>query len=378
MSSVKEWSSQYNPFNSAKLFAHVSRWKEIETAENMPSPALVTVDPTNICNLDCAWCNAEYIRTKNPKKMTQETLEKIADFLPYWGLNERWRGVPAVCIAGGGEPLTHPYTGDFISRMTDNGTLVGVVTNGVYIPNHLKGLTECTWVGVSVDAGTPETYLELKRKDEYVRVLQNIEKLAKSIERTPLGARGQGPGISYKFLMHPKNVSDIHRAAQNAKNAGCKNMHIRPFGTPWDKINGPNPNEFKFSDIEIFREQIDLARRLEDETFRVFGITHKFDGNFRKKNEFGKCYAIYMTAVLQPPIEKGFNLGLCCDRRGDERLTFKDIQDPKEINNIWGSEAHRKLKDLIDVSKCPRCTYQPHNQIFENVVEIDNTTYEFI
>jgi len=36
------------------------------------------------------------------------------------------------------------------------------------------------------------------------------------------------------------------------------------------------------------------------------------------------------------------------------------------------------LFDAIDLGDCPRCTYQPHNQIMEHVVLNDNMTYKFI
>jgi len=60
----REWnpSKRWNPFNSYKLLAHVDRWKGIKRGRAIPPPVLVTVDPTNLCNLNCVWCNAEFVR----------------------------------------------------------------------------------------------------------------------------------------------------------------------------------------------------------------------------------------------------------------------------------------------------------------------------
>ena len=383
MQEIKEWTSNYNPFNSSKLYAHLPRWKEmvacLKDGSPLPSPALITLDPINLCNLDCSWCNADYVLEKSHKKISNGMLDEIVRFLPFWGENPRWKGVDAICIAGGGEPLIHTHTGKVISNLVEEGIGTGIVTNGVYMDKHASDLVNCTWVGVSIDSGTSKTYLELKGKDEYAKVLSNIEKLVRSAEGENLGQAGQGPGVSYKYLLHPKNVHEIYQAAVNAKNTGCKNLHIRPFGVPWDKIGGGNPDEFTYSNIETFREQLSKARELEDGTFKVFGVTHKFDGNFKKLNEFDSCYAIYMTAVIQPPTGKtGFNLGFCCDRRGDPKLTWENLQSPEEINKIWGNMDHRALIEKIDVSKCPRCTYQPHNQIIENGILVDNLTWEYM
>ena len=50
-----EWRNEkrWNPFNSNKLLVHVERWKRIRRGRAIPAPALVTVDPINICNLSC-------------------------------------------------------------------------------------------------------------------------------------------------------------------------------------------------------------------------------------------------------------------------------------------------------------------------------------
>jgi hypothetical protein len=89
-----------------------------------------------------------------------------------------------------------------------------------------------------------------------------------------------------------------------------------------------------------------------------------------------------MTAVFMPPTrpDGGFNMGLCCDRRGDPAmLLLENCQDPKEIATAWGSKRHWEIANSIKPSEhCPRCTYAPHNEIYENVIEQDNMTHVFI
>jgi len=367
---MKEWSSKWNPFNSDKLMAHVYKWKQIKRGKKIPAPVLVTVDPTNVCNLHCKWCNADFIQKQNQNSLSKKTLRDIADFIKKWG-------VESVCIAGGGEPTLNPHTSDFINRCSKNGIKIGIVTNGTLIDKHLESLKKCTWVGVSIDAGTPKTYKKLKGADKFNQVIKNIIKLNK-VQKGELFKPGQGHGVSYKYLLHPGNIKDVFKAAKIAKQIGCRNLHIRPFGEPWDKI-GKVEDKFSYSDIKEFREQLIKARKLEDKNFRVFGITHKFDGDFRRKNDFKNCYAIFMTGVFSPPSSKGnFDYGMCCDRRGDKNLTLKDLTKPKQVKSFWGSKNHWKVFDKIKVKECPRCTYQPHNQIFEKVILEDNTTYEFI
>jgi hypothetical protein len=89
-----------------------------------------------------------------------------------------------------------------------------------------------------------------------------------------------------------------------------------------------------------------------------------------------------MTAVLMPPTnrrENCFNLGLCCDRRGDNDLLLgENLENVWEVSELWGADKHWNIFDMINVKTCPRCTYQPHNQIYEHVISSDNMTYKFI
>jgi MoaA/NifB/PqqE/SkfB family radical SAM enzyme len=372
---MKEWTKEFNPFNSWKLLAHLYRWKEIKRENPLPPPVLVTIDPTNVCNLNCIWCNSKYLRTKNKEELSSKTLNDLAKFLGNWD-DGKFR-LESVCIAGGGEPTNHKGLGKFINELTKNNVGVGIVTNGTNLDKHLPYLSQCSWIGVSMDAGSPEVYEKLKGKNLFNKVIGNIEKINKMSQKGLLGGVGQGHGVSYKYLLHPQNVGDVYNAAKIAKEIGCRNMHIRPFGNPWDRdLKTP----FSYGDIEEFKEQLNRSRELENDYFRIFGVTHKFDGNFNKVNDFKKCYAIFMTADFLPPTSKKglFNLGLCCDRRGDKRLTLEDLTDFNQVSDFWGSKEHWDMFDKIDPKNCPRCTYQPHNRIYEKAIMEDNLTYEYI
>jgi sulfatase maturation enzyme AslB (radical SAM superfamily) len=390
-----EWnpSKRWNPFNSYKLLAHVETWKNIKRGKPLPAPILITVDPTNVCNLNCVWCNAEFVRERKTS-LSRKALLNIADFLPKWGgenkeSNER---IQAVCIAGGGEPLLNPHTGCFIDRVIENGVEVGVVTNGLLINKNVDSLSHSTWVGVSVDAGTKETFTKLKldrtNDDEsFDKVIENIAILidySKS-HNNKLGWAHPAYGVSYKYLLYKGNIGEIYEAASLAKKIGCKNIHFRPAGTTWDKIGTEREIVFSKDDIEIFKEQITRTMELDDGSFGVYGITHKFNNQFERANYFEKCHAVFMTGVIEPPAgkdapEDSFVLGLCCDRRGDPKLELaRDITDAHEINRLWGSDQHWDIHDSIVADiECPRCTYQPHNEIYEQVILNDSMTYKFI
>ncbi|MDR2503658.1 MAG: radical SAM protein [Deltaproteobacteria bacterium] len=390
---TEEWSAakRWNPFNSYKLVAHVERWKHIRRGRPLPPPALVTVDPANVCNFNCVWCNAEYIRQHRNASLSEKTLLDLADFLPVWG---RGRfsghfGVGAICVAGGGEPLLNKATAAFVDKVVAGGIDVGMVTNGSLIYDCMDALSQCTWIGVSVDAGSAAVFNSLKGfgRDSgmFDKVINNMALLtdyARS-RHARLGLPHPAYGVSYKFLLHKDNIGEIFAAARLAKEIGCKNIHFRPAGTPWDKMGTDDEIVFSRDDIALFQEQIALARELDCENFSVYGVTHKFSGQFEKSNDFCACHALFMTAVIAPPSgqdKDAFTLGLCCDRRGDAKLELlADSADVREIESAWGGPKHWRMHDSINIAaECPRCTYQPHNQIYEQVILNDSMTYKFI
>ncbi|MBI4620092.1 MAG: radical SAM protein [Desulfobacterales bacterium] len=389
-----EWdpSKRWNPFNSYKLLAHVDRWKKIKRGKPIPPPILITVDPTNVCNFNCIWCNAEFIRKERKGSLSKKMLLNLADFLPRWGEGSPdWApGVGAVCIAGGGEPLLNPATPVFIDKVAEAGIEVGIVTNGSMINRYIDSLSHCTWVGVSVDAARSETFNKFKGahlNNTFDHIIENIATLADYAKRhnNRLGLKHPAYGVSYKYLLYKDNIGEIYQAAKLAKEIGCKNIHLRPAGTTWDKLGTEQEIIFSSEDIALFNEQIAKALELDGGTFGVYGVTHKFNSQFDKANYFDKCYAIFMTAVIGPPArnnasQDSFVLGLCCDRRGDEKLELaSDVEDVEEIQKFWGNGIHWKIHDRITVEKeCPRCTYQPHNQIYEQVILNDSMTYKFI
>jgi len=218
------------------------------------------------------------------------------------------------------------------------------------------------------------------------RLIMQLTAYAKA-RRAPLAStRSGGHGVSYKFLLCDGNIEDVYKAGKIAKAVGCKNYHVRPVGRPWHRLDEPDNEGFmKFTAeaVEHFFEELERARALEDETFGVYGITHKFSNVFDIENFFSTCHAVFMTAVFMPRVEAddedAFTMGLCCDRRGDARLELlRDATSFDDVRKLWGGREHWRLFDSIKIAECPRCTYQPHNQIYEHVILRDSMTYKFI
>jgi len=375
MTMTQEWkpSKKWNPFNSGKLLAHVDRWQKIARGQEIPPPVLVTIDPTNRCNLDCSWCNAKTVRARGGD-ISEKSLMDIAKFVGQWG-------VRAVCIAGGGEPMLHPAFGQLIAALMVNNIRIGVVTNGTKIDDFQQYLLFCDWVGISIDAGTAGTHASIKKRNVFDNLVNQAERLinmARGLNR-PLSKPGLGNGVFWKYLVSPENIDEMIDAADMAKCLGFKGIHYRPAGRVFG--DGDSSPMFQAQDVTAFNRQLSTAFDLHDtENFSVYGVQHKFTEKLEPCHNFRKCMAVFMTAVFMPPTDggDGFDLGLCCDRRGDAATTLPNA-DCIDVKNSWGSERHWAVAAKINpAQQCPRCTYAPHNEIFEQVIETDNMTCDFI
>ena len=345
---------KYNPFNSAKTLIHVEYWKPIVETHTVPPPRFVSIDPCSFCDYACPFCNSSIeIHKKAPVKMM--SIEMVVQMM---SILQTWK-TRSVCIGGGGESLLNPNTSYIIGTAKDLGMNVGLVTNGTHIHNHIEALKRMEWVGISMDAGTKETYSKMKgtTKDNWNQVLKNITLLV-----------GGKVEVTYKFLLHPDNYKEIYQAAAMAKGLGCNVFHLRPGSHPWFH---PTDKSFQFGEdvIRHCKEQIEKAKAdLDCDTFKIRSITDKFNDQWGIKKSFSKCYAIFTTCFITA---EG-NIGLCCDRRGDNHIMLGNLDN---IMEKWGSEDHWKIHNNIKVNECPRCTLTHVNEIFENVIFEDKMLY---
>lgn len=343
------------PFDGRKVIYHLQYWAPI-VAGAFPPPVLVTIDPANACNLRCDWCNAAAVTGRN-RLMSDELVNELPGVLAAWGTR-------AVCVAGGGEPLMHPRVGDLINGIVDSGIEFGVVTNGTLIPRHMAALGRCRWVAVSVDAGSRRTYERIKGVDRFGEVVAAMRALREA---------HAGLEITYKYLLDPRNINDLPAAAETACSIGVDYMHVRPVARTWMDIrDGRIAPIFDHRDIATALDCLAECRRILGP--RLVATTDKVSDAWGIEHRFARCRAVAMTCVIGATGE----VGLCCDRRGDERTTLGVIERAEDLPAIWGNDRHGAILDGICTADCPRCTYSPHNELFEAFVDHDTCCKDFI
>ena len=337
---MKEWSdkSKFNSFNSWKGLLYADWYKAIAAGKFLP-PVEASLDPIHACNLSCQHCNAH--RYMDGQKMEAGHLSKLVAFLGEWG-------VKAVCFGGGGEPTLHPNLPNAILETKAAGMEASMATNGTLLGRSMGHVIPlCRWVGVSVDAATPETYKALKGVDLFTRVINNIEQAVKVADACD---------ISYKFLISSINQHEILAACRLAKKLGVRDFHARPMDFYHQGMGDELDGKLAGVDLTLIHEQMEACHELEDESFRVFTVVHKFNPDFTPSKGFSQCYGAPLVIQLCADGKVYF----CVDQR--QRAEFElgsHYPNPENILTFWGSPRHVRmaLKDGLPKRCTTRCTF---------------------
>lgn len=350
-----EWKDKYNPFNSDKILVWREWLEGCAKADFLP-PITIDIDPSGRCNLNCIWCNFADYNKECSKDIPTEHLLRIADFAAAWG-------VKSVHVLGGGEPLMNPGVKDLFLHLQQNGLQSSLITNGTLLTDELIDviLKTCRWVGISLDAGSSDTYMKVKGIGSdaiFGLVTNNIKKLCDRKKELKSNC-----AVCAKYLMHPLNVKDIFKCALLVKYLGVDDFQIRPAG--WENVQNKNVTKFDFTPLlDIVNEQIEKTRGIESDTFHTYGVRHKFSVDMERKITYSKCIASPVTLVFGAD----GNCHVCGDRRGQkEFILCSHYPDVRNVLKYWNTEWHHDIIKSVRLEECPRCVLGPYHEIIEKV-----------
>lgn len=358
-----------HPFQPLKLLRHGGRVEAMLRGE--PTyPISVELDLSNTCNHGCAWCSfgteeSQGYRQQNwvqfPTARALRLLEELAAC-----------GVLSVTFTGGGEPLVHRSAAALLEKAVAEGLSYGVVTNGVLLRGAVQATIaqSATFLRVSLDAGTSETHQITHRtpKAEFHQILDQIQ-------HTRHKANGRPLTIGASFCVQPVNYKEIYQAAQAVKEHGADYLEVRPvFPTDW-RGDGWGPDRL-LSETQVAEARIELAhaqQHLDDATFRIIGMIERFDALAKPEKAYSQC----RIGPLMTVIGADQHLHHCCVQRGQ---AFFDLGSLAEMSfaEAWQRALDKRMAEQIDVTQCPRCRYDPYNQIIQEAFIGDGLHHSFV
>ena len=159
---------------SATTLTDPRRYFESVTAERSAvaeaPPVCLYLEVTNRCNLLCDTCPRTFEELEAPADMSWSLFTKIVDQVP---------NIARVVLHGVGEPMLVRDLPRMIRYLKDRGTYVLFNTNGTLLnPKKFQGLvdTGLDELRVSLDAADRESYLRVRGKDFFNRIVRDVGK----------------------------------------------------------------------------------------------------------------------------------------------------------------------------------------------------------
>lgn len=177
-------------------------------------PIYVEVSPSGACNHRCTFCAVDYIGYKPVNLDADLLMERLHEMGKL--------GVKSVMFAGEGEPLLHKRINaitEFTARKADID--VAFTTNGVLL-HKLETLHECTWVKLSINAGTRETYTKVHQTHErdWDRVWRNLEIMIPKKGACTVGVQ---------MVVLPENEHEIPAMEALCADHGVDYLVLKPY-----------------------------------------------------------------------------------------------------------------------------------------------------
>lgn len=294
-------------------------------------PYWLTVDPTNICNLECRFCPTGQKRGSRPSKIMdislyKSVMDKIGKYLLY------------VEFCNWGEPLLNKNMAQMIKIAKEYEAQTFLSTNlNVNLTEDSaeelvkSGLDRMT---ISLDGASQKTYEIYRKNGNIDLVFKNIKLLAQAKKKL----NSKTPHLHWQFLVFKHNEHEIETARQMSELVGVNDIG---FTAPFCDVNWA-------STIEEYNNYIVKKEPDNNEKKVVFKNADK-----QLCNWLWDAITINADGSISP----------CCSVE-DKKDDFEDFDCNKDFSEIWNSQNYvQARKYVLNRTKidfenvCTRCNH---------------------
>ena len=316
--------------DSHKLMYHVPRVNDWLQGK-MVYPIYMEVSPSGTCNHRCVFCAKDFMGyEKNflDMAMMESRLQEMGRL-----------GVKSIMYAGEGEPLLHPEFAPMVNCTKDAGMDVAITTNGVLLSPELaeKILSDLSWIKVSINAGTEDTYSKIHRapKKDFSRVIENITRAVIMKEKEKSDCV-----IGMQMLLLPENRHEAVSLAKAARDAGAAYLVIKPYSQH-------HLSQTRTYEDMTYEDAMTLAHTLEEintDRFKVVFRANAMRNWDKGELGFPHCLALPFWAY----IDAEGNVWGCSSYLKDDRFLYGNLYD-KGFMKIW--EGEQRLQALKNIEE---------------------------
>ena len=327
----------YHPNRVANFLDGSDNW---EKAKNI-YPIYVELSPVGICNHRCVFCAYDYIGY-DPGAMDGD---KLVSLMHEMGS----LGVKSVHLAGEGEPLLHKQIVEAINAGNDAGLDFGITTNGTLINDRFiqDALSQVTWMKVSMNAGTSETYTQIHRckSGDFEKVITNLKRTVEHKRR-----HGLETTIGAQAILLPENAKEMEALAKICRDEiGLDYLVIKPYSQHFSS----NTRLYDNIDYNDYLYLEDLLSAHSNDDFQVI---------FRSKSMLKYAQPIaeryttcYSTPFFQAHIMTSGELFSCPSYLKDDRFSLGNVFETS-FKDVWQSEKRKGniayVRNELDIAEC--------------------------
>jgi MoaA/NifB/PqqE/SkfB family radical SAM enzyme len=324
--------------NPRRYFEEVG---ENRTADAAP-PVCLYLEVTNRCNLLCETCPRTFEDLEPPADMSWELFTSIID---------QSETIARVVMHGVGEPMLVKRLPDMIRYCKDRGIYTLFNTNGTLLtPRKQRELIETGLdeLRVSLDAADAKTFLAVRGKDFFNRIVRNISGF--TALQKELGA--ETPLVSMWLTGLKETIGQLPDFVRLAASIGVREVHLQRL-------------VFDEAGFGLARAESALFAQAREEEAAAIGAAQRIAGELgvelnasggtepglsikdqKSDNPWSTCRRpwslMYFTA-------HGRALPCCIapfSARGYENYTLGDATQQR-LREIWGSPAYREFRTAL-------------------------------
>lgn len=312
--------------------------------ERPTKPVCLYLETTNRCNLLCTTCPRTYEELEPPADMSWELFTSIVDQIP---------DLQRAVLHGVGEPMLVKNLDRMVRYLKDRGTYVLFNTNGTVLTERKgraliqAGLDE---LRVSLDAANAKSYLAVRGKDYFGRILKNV----RAFRELQVREGHTTPRVSAWLTGLRETISELPAFVKVAAEIGVREVYLQRlvfFGE--DAIGLARPDQALYEKASreeaAYIEEATAVAQSYGMTFSASGAASEPGISLRRQDDgtpWSLCRrpwtVMYFTA-------NGRALPCCIapfSQRGYENYTLGDATQ-QTLQAIWEGTPYRSFRDAL-------------------------------
>jgi MoaA/NifB/PqqE/SkfB family radical SAM enzyme len=307
-------------------------------------PVCLYLETTNRCNLLCTTCPRTYEELEPPADMSWDLFTRIVGQIP---------DIERAVLHGVGEPMLVKNLPKMVRYLKDRGTYVLFNTNGTVLNERNgralieAGLDE---LRVSLDASTAKSYLAIRGKDYFARILKNVRAFRALQER----GGHERPRVSAWLTGLKETIPELPEFVRVAAETGVKEVYLqRLVFFEEGAVGRARPDQALYErtsreEAICLEEAAAIAKSLGI-TFSASGAVSEPGMSLKRRDDgtpWSMCRrpwtVMYFTA-------NGRALPCCIapfSQRGYDNYTLGDATQ-QSLRDIWNGPAYRSFRDRL-------------------------------